>query len=470
MARTKHTRAEMLRDPNKRKNIPMSQLPPKYRAARQRRLDKEKARKAASAPSKPAATNPLLNPTVPLVGKNLDRAASAVANAAYRPQIATADRQIAGAEARTGALDERMGNIARDVGGADAAASGRMEAISNRVRENLAKIAQEGQNAVDATGQAAQAAIAGTPAGLEGSAAERLAAERGALSARQAGTSTAYRSSNEILSGVDERFQGAMGGINQARLAERRIAANLQQGNRVGELRSARMDLAARRSDTKADALTKLRQQSFENLVVGQELGIKQQDIAADAKAANAERKARAQEKAADRALRRQLARIQRDTTLTATEKREAAQSARDAANRRSRERIAAQRGKGSGPGGSAETRTSLQHGTAQDRIKGAESWARQAKSTGKVTRQEAGQALLRGLASAPKTTQLFASIALDMAWDGHVSARNVEELHRRGYSVKQLGLKTRGARVRRGGSSITRNAPLGRGGQARPT
>jgi hypothetical protein len=37
----------------------------------------------------------------------------------------------------------------------------------------------------------------------------------------------------------------------------------------------------------------------------------------------------------------------------------------------------------------------------------------------------------------------LVVSISLDLALDGHVSKRNLEELHRRGLSVKQLGLPT---------------------------
>jgi hypothetical protein len=49
-----------------------------------------------------------------------------------------------------------------------------------------------------------------------------------------------------------------------------------------------------------------------------------------------------------------------------------------------------------------------------------------------------------------PKVDKTWLSVALDQAYDGAVSRRNVAVLHRRGYSVKQLGL------------SVKRKKPLG--------
>lgn len=45
-----------------------------------------------------------------------------------------------------------------------------------------------------------------------------------------------------------------------------------------------------------------------------------------------------------------------------------------------------------------------------------------------------------------PKTDELYASVALDLAYDGHVSDRNRKLLNDLGISVKQLGLPTRGS------------------------
>jgi len=72
-----------------------------------------------------------------------------------------------------------------------------------------------------------------------------------------------------------------------------------------------------------------------------------------------------------------------------------------------------------------------------------------------------------------PSFEELYASIALDLAYDGHISRRNVQELHRAGIKVKPLGYKTPGAlpKKRKGPTRIDRprNAP-GAGGQSRPT
>lgn len=42
-----------------------------------------------------------------------------------------------------------------------------------------------------------------------------------------------------------------------------------------------------------------------------------------------------------------------------------------------------------------------------------------------------------------PSFEELYASIALDLAYDGHISRRNVQELHRAGIKVRPLGYKT---------------------------
>jgi len=71
-------------------------------------------------------------------------------------------------------------------------------------------------------------------------------------------------------------------------------------------------------------------------------------------------------------------------------------------------------------------------------------------KDTGKTKRQPV---LVNGV---PKTTgakpainSLFASVALDMAYDGHVSAHNVRRLHALGYRIDSLGYPTKAAPAR---------------------
>lgn len=65
---------------------------------------------------------------------------------------------------------------------------------------------------------------------------------------------------------------------------------------------------------------------------------------------------------------------------------------------------------------------------------------------------------------------ELVASIALDLAYDGHISRRNVQRLHNSRYSLKTLGLADKtGARApKRGSTRRPGNAPSA--GGARPT
>lgn len=287
MARTKHTRAEMLRDPNKRKNIPTSQLPAKYRAARARRLSAARD-----------AKNPLLNPQVALSGRNLRVAVNDLVDAETRPAMGAKDFEIQSANVQSSALANRHGQIATQVAGADTAAAARAAVISERVRQNMARIAQEGANAVDASGKAAQDALGQANTGLQGSAAERLASERAALNARQASVSTAYRSSNEALSGIDEGYQNKMAATNQARLAEQAGAAQLRQSNKAAELAAQRAEIVASRGPLRTETLMKLRQQGFENAVVGQELGVKAASV--EQQERNSRRSATTQRRAQD--------------------------------------------------------------------------------------------------------------------------------------------------------------------------
>jgi hypothetical protein len=272
MARTKWTRAQMLRDPNKRKNIPTSQLPAKYRAARLRRLSAAKD-----------AKNPLLNPTTPLAGRDLRVAVNDLVEYETRPKLDAADFEINSAGVQSAALANRHGQVAGKVVASDAASSARLAAISQKVRENMARIAQEGGNAVDASGQAAQAALGQANTGLQGSAAERLAVERAALNARQAGVSTAYRSSNEAISGIDESHQAKAAATNQARLAEQAGAAQIRQSNNMAKLAAERASIEASRGPLRTENLLKLRQQSFDNILLGEQFGLKKQEVANEA-------------------------------------------------------------------------------------------------------------------------------------------------------------------------------------------
>jgi hypothetical protein len=67
---------------------------------------------------------------------------------------------------------------------------------------------------------------------------------------------------------------------------------------------------------------------------------------------------------------------------------------------------------------------------------------------------------------SIPKHDELYADVAVDIAYDGHVSRRNAQRLHSMGLSVKDLGLPSYTSTTRR-----SRDRSRGsRRGQTRPT
>ncbi len=275
--RPQFTRAQMLRDPAKRRDIPTSQLPARYRIARQRRLSAERD-----------ARNPLYNPAAPLTGRNLRRTVNQLVEAETRPAIESRSRQIENTLVQAGELGRRTTGLAQGVAASDRDASARQEAISQRAREGLARIASEGQNAVNETTSAAQERMnEAVSTGLQGSAAERLAAERAALGARQADTATQYRSSNEVLSANDETYQNRMGATNQARLAERAQGMQNRQSNRMADLAAERASIEASRGPLTTKTLLGLRQQGFTNMATTETLGLKQADLQEDQRQAN---------------------------------------------------------------------------------------------------------------------------------------------------------------------------------------
>jgi hypothetical protein len=101
---------------------------------------------------------------------------------------------------------------------------------------------------------------------------------------------------------------------------------------------------------------------------------------------------------------------------------------------------------------------TPAQHGAVKDQVESIASWIRSNKADYK-SRHEMAVDLVQGVPAQtvtdPKTgqkvrdpgvpkapSQLAASIALDLAYDGHVSRRNVAELHKRRLSLNMLGFK----------------------------
>jgi hypothetical protein len=113
-------------------------------------------------------------------------------------------------------------------------------------------------------------------------------------------------------------------------------------------------------------------------------------------------------------------------------------------------------------PGKKPKLQTPAQHGAVKDQVSSIQSWIRQNRAD-YGSRHEMANDLVTGVPAStikvdskgkplpapvrdpgvPKAPSvLAASIALDLEFDGHVSRRNIAELHKRRLSLNQLGFK----------------------------
>lgn len=276
MAKTKRPTARQLANPGERSKIPTAQLPAKYRAARLRVQAQAKTDQSA-----------LYQPGKELSGRNLRDTVNRVVEAQTRPQMDALEREGRNITTQGTALQSDAGSTYRKIAAREAANMARQKAIQDRVRANLSSVDKGNQDAVSASTQAAQASVA-APQGLQGSSTERLAAEGQALGARAAAQGASYRDLSEVQGGNYAGLQEAMasatqmhGGEIQERLANRMMNKTLDNEAKQQDIRSNRGNLAAK---TAVD----LRQQGFDNMVVGKEFGLKEAGVEADAASAAA--------------------------------------------------------------------------------------------------------------------------------------------------------------------------------------
>lgn len=150
----------------------------------------------------------------------------------------------------------------------------------------------------------------------------------------------------------------------------------------------------------------------------------------------------------------RRVTRRGQNLTLRGSRERTAAQNQRDAANRKSREQIAADKLAAQGGKNGRKRATSQQIITGQTQIDLARRQARRAKGDGE-SRSDAAKLLIEGQGQLkdpatgqpiPDTKykpvkQLWASVALDLEYGGGISAANRKKLRRLGYSLADFGI-----------------------------
>lgn len=277
----KRPTARQLANPGERSKIPTNMLPPKYRAARLRREAME--RKNSSA---------LYQPTVPLAGRDLRDTINQLVETTTRPQLNALEREGRNITTQGNALQGKSQDLYRQIAQREAGNMDRQRALTARARANLGGIDAGNQAAVAARAAESQAVMPQT--GLQGSAGERLASEGQALGARAAQQGANYRSLNEVQGANFEGLQGAMasatqmrGGELQERLANRMMNKTLENEGEQQSIRSGRGALAAKFL-VGADGTGGLRQQGFDNAVIGQEYKLKVAGAQADAAGAAA--------------------------------------------------------------------------------------------------------------------------------------------------------------------------------------
>lgn len=284
MATTKRKRptAAQLANPGERAKIATSQLPAKYQ-----RLRRQNDRAAA------VDRNPLYDPSQILTGRPLATAVHDIADLQVRPQVDAINRSITDTKTQGSALAQRVagyygGLAAQEQTGVDA-----QHGIRESLNQDLAGIASTAKGQIDQANQTersrAQADAAQRGQGNDGGVQQRLAEEMAARQSGAAQSAQAFESAGAQQGAGAETLANAMrssgilqGGELQGQLANR-------TAGQVNDLTGKRADAEASRGPLEAKTLQDLRQQGYENIVTARGLGIKQEQIAADAAKATAQ-------------------------------------------------------------------------------------------------------------------------------------------------------------------------------------
>lgn len=449
---------KLARNAGTRSKIPDKYLPAQYKTARAnaQRVKQENAT--------------IYNPGVVLSGNDLRNAVKSSVDMQIGPQIAAADRAIS---QTTGARDSAL---SRQAGYADLynkSTAGAAAALSSSGQQLAEKLAALGSN----TGAqiqgfqneanqrfAADAALRG-PGLTDPSAANAEFATEKAFAAGQAGT----------FGGQGIAQAGGFAGLGNTIAATAPMRANDNMtllantfNKQLAEMYGKRQDAEASRGPLTAETTSKMRQDQFTNLATMKGLGIKEADLA------ETTRKNKATERLTGLAInQRNLASIR--TANTSREKATADKAYKQAQidikrgidpvtgkplpkkpqsteNALNAWKLKFAQAHGylpqTGPGkGAKGAKPPLTPNEVNTQIKGYEQAHSAVLSgigalggTGKVPRAKAAATFMASDA-AKRLDPLYASVAFDIAYDGHVSRANASKLHKRHLTVKDLGL-----------------------------
>lgn len=267
-----------LKNPGLRSKLPDSSLSVGQLAAR-----RANAAKTAQAQGVSSLTNPLAT----LSGADLANAAEAQVGLQYDPQSNALSRQRSDILASSRSLSDYAG--------------GQYQLASARARGILANAPNDGHLALEAQqgiSDAAARAITsardeanariGTSGPYSDVATSQFNAADAGATARSADNTTAQLANTGKAADAQAELAREMLGAYQQQGAEFQGRLANDTSRRLNENDQAVRDLNTTRQGAFVDALTKLRQEQFDNYATGQTLGIKQDQIAADLAMANA--------------------------------------------------------------------------------------------------------------------------------------------------------------------------------------
>lgn len=277
--------------------------------------------------------NPLYDPTAQLGGGALRQAAHDLVSTEFDPQQHALERAAGQAQTQGTQLAGNASDYYRQLAADEATGVARRQAIGTELQKRIDATGATAQQQTKAMGDQVQA-LAGADARFTGTSASPRAAEelaaagsRATAAQQDASLSGAAEGANyDQLGSLAATATGMQGGETQKRLLQQLAA-------QMAGYRGQETDLASKRGAAESSAVTKLRQQGFENLVTSEGLGIKRADLQAQtAQDLAANRLAQNRISQADRASQRTNATTRRGQNMTAAQR---------AADRASREGIA---------------------------------------------------------------------------------------------------------------------------------
>jgi len=443
-------------NPGTRAAIPDKYLPAQYKAGRATaaRIKQENAT--------------LYNPTAILSGNDLRKSVEAEVNQQINPKISAFDQSIAQLTKTRDVSQSRLAGYSDLYNKATAASAANLSTSGQALAAQLAANAQKSQDYLGGVKQgieqrsAADAAVRGT--GLQDT-----NPALNAVGTAQANSASAQQDYTNQAAAQNTGFAGLANTI--AATAPMRANDNMAVlantfNKQIAEAQSQRAGVEATRGDLTTQTLDKMRNDQFTNLATMKGLDIKASDLAETVrsnkagetlaaktlkvKAANDIRSARTDhEKAvADSAYKQAQIDIKRGidpvTHKPLPKKPESATEALSKwklkfAQAHGYLPSAGKKGKGSGSDGGPSLTTN-EVTTQVGKFSPAYNTLKSAVDPQKMKRSEAGAKFLK---SNPTVDPLYASVALDMIYDGHVSRQNAERLHKRGLSVDDLNLKS---------------------------